>query len=334
MVTNLEHLNVAEERGDGAAVPMPELQHNLRLLVDLAESDIQRLDARIRHEKDSAVILGKERARLEEESGAVAAAAGRLAEVAEAVAAAGAGAGDKVGLEELESSFQRLKTEYREEYVMYNLGVAALAAALPRLSAALHGWSPLGDPGRGAGAFTAWRPLLQSEAAARGVLATAVADGSSGGLADPYTLLVTELVLPPLRKDLTNFWDPRDAASLELFLEAWERLLPPAVLQQVMWQLVLPRLRAAVEAWDPLTDTVALHTWVHPWLVSGSFLPFSSGAACLVPGRLLGMPVGALLPWVHPWLVNTVADSAIPRPAVVCLQSSAGVPVPLACLLR
>ena len=51
VVTNMEHLNMAEEGAGGEAVPMAELQHNLRLLVDLAEADLQRLDARLRQEK-------------------------------------------------------------------------------------------------------------------------------------------------------------------------------------------------------------------------------------------------------------------------------------------
>jgi tuftelin-interacting protein 11 len=51
-------------------------------------------------------------------------------------------------------------------------------------------------------------------------------------------------------------------------VEAWEPLLPAAALQYIMESLVLPQLRLAVQAWDPLRDTVALHTWVHPWLVS------------------------------------------------------------------
>lgn len=60
LVTNLETLEVKEHEDDGGAVPMPELQHNLRLIVDLAENEIAQMDARLRQEKDTAVILGRE----------------------------------------------------------------------------------------------------------------------------------------------------------------------------------------------------------------------------------------------------------------------------------
>lgn len=43
-------------------------------------------------------------------------------------------------------------------------------------------------------------------------------------------------------------------------------LLPEWILEHILDQQVLPRLTHAVEEWNPLTDTVPIHTWTHPWL--------------------------------------------------------------------
>ena len=77
--------------------------------------------------------------------------------------------------------------------------------ALPRLAQLMQGWSPLGRPELPVGEFAAWRPLLESEAAAQG----SVLGGGDLSGGDAYMRLVAELVLPLLRKELTNEWDPR-----------------------------------------------------------------------------------------------------------------------------
>jgi hypothetical protein len=114
-----------------------------------------------------------------------------------------------MSLENVEGVFDHLYRAYHEEYVLYNLGAAALAAALPRLTQRLQGWAPLAAPAQGALEFRRWRALLDPGSAGGGgggggaslfAGAGAVPGAGTDGVAqDPYLALVTELVLPPLR---------------------------------------------------------------------------------------------------------------------------------------
>ena len=49
-------------------------------------------------------------------------------------------------------------------------------------------------------------------------------------------------------------------------LDAWLPLLPEWILHNILEQIVLPALTNEVENWNPLTDTVPIHAWIHPWL--------------------------------------------------------------------
>lgn len=49
-------------------------------------------------------------------------------------------------------------------------------------------------------------------------------------------------------------------------LEAWSSMIPGWMMDNILQQLVLPRIQHNVEEWNPLTDTVPIHTWILPWL--------------------------------------------------------------------
>lgn len=61
-------------------------------------------------------------------------------------------------------------------------------------------------------------------------------------------------------------WNCRTCEPLIEFLEHWLPLVPPWILDNIRDQLVLPRIQHEVEEWNPMTDTVPIHAWIHPWL--------------------------------------------------------------------
>lgn len=82
---------------------------------------------------------------------------------------------------------------------------------------------------------------------------------------DPYDRLVWEVWMPKLRRVLSS-WSPRVCDPLIDLLECWKPLLPGWVLQNILDQLVMPKVQNEAENWDPTTDVVPIHKWIHPWL--------------------------------------------------------------------
>ena len=82
---------------------------------------------------------------------------------------------------------------------------------------------------------------------------------------DPYDRLVWEVWMPKLRQTILS-WSPRICNPVIDLLQLWMPLIPEWIMNNILELLVMPRLQTEVDIWDPTTDTLPIHAWVHPWL--------------------------------------------------------------------
>jgi tuftelin-interacting protein 11 len=88
--------------------------------------------------------------------------------------------------------------------------------------------------------------------------------------ATPYESMLSTLWLPKIRAVINNSWDVHNPTPILSLLDIWSTVLPSHIQANVLSQLILPKLRAAVSAWNPRLQkkkrTPPPHIWVFQWL--------------------------------------------------------------------
>nr|XP_014086268.1 septin-interacting protein 1 [Bactrocera oleae] len=237
----------------GSTFALPELMHNLQLIVNMCEQDIIALDKAQREATDRQQTLEHERKNLNEivhlEKNHIDTLEQALKLVEELTTS------NDMTLQRAEQIFVTLQHDYAAEYKEFALGDLAAGVIAPLVKIALENWKPVEQPTQHVELIKKWRGILESNVEPQ---------NESRNIFDPYSSLVWAGVIPSFRACAAS-WNPKLHQPMAALLDCWAPLFPSWILDSVLEQLVLPQLSNGVRDWDPLTDTVPIHIWILPW---------------------------------------------------------------------
>jgi tuftelin-interacting protein 11 len=165
-------------------------------------------------------------------------------------------------LSPLTESFATLLDEYKAEYVSEQLDEVVVGAIAQVMRRPFADWEPF-DPSSDIllSSLKTWKRAYNLGS-----------DTTNGSIPDEanrqmtaWESLLWTLWLPKVRSTINNDWDalhPRAAIHL---VESWEPILPAFIRDNILDQLVLPKVRKAVDEWDSRKQSVSLYKIVWPW---------------------------------------------------------------------
>jgi tuftelin-interacting protein 11 len=264
-VHSMSNLSLSSWTPTSDATQLPELRHNLRLIVDIAKGDVEALarEGKSVNERRKWAVREEQLARqkIDETEKRI----NRLTKVQELVKtistlAVEQSAQEHPSLLPLANSFNDLLDNYSAEYASEQLDEVIVGAIAQVMRRPFSDWEPF-DPSSDIllSSLKTWKRVYN--------LSTPEVDHNSAANR-PMTAwesVIWNLWLPKVRSTINNDWDAHHPRAAIHLIESWEPILPAFIRDNILDQLILPKVRKAVDEWDTKRQTVSLYKIVWPW---------------------------------------------------------------------
>ena len=180
------------------------------------------------------------------------------------------------------NKLETIQNNHKQDIARYGLSEAAVGAITTPFKERLADWEPLEKPDKLVSDLSRIRLILsldsQNELATtngHSQLDEAYGKSRRQKATSSYETLMYTVWLPKIRTAVTN-WNVLDHAPMTAVVQAWRPLLPSFIYSHLIDQLIIPKLVAGLQSWDPRKRNhhhknakvkhAQPHTWIFPWL--------------------------------------------------------------------
>ncbi|CAF1091177.1 unnamed protein product [Rotaria magnacalcarata] len=244
---------------------LEELTHNLDLVIESCEESMIRAHRRRKFDEDTTVALKYDMNHTEQVMSEEETNISRLNTLLNMINQCEVVVSQVINVSDLfflQRIFDELRRNYEKEYKKYRLWDLAVPTLHSHLKQHLSSyWNIYNHDDELIELFSKWKGILEDD-----IIDLSIDHSNqSKETMDPYHRLIWDVWMPFLRKSILE-WNPRQPDHLIDFIEQWAPYLPQWIFDNILDQLIFPVLNREVEAWNPLTDPIPIHSWIHPWL--------------------------------------------------------------------
>ncbi|KIY51936.1 TFP11-domain-containing protein [Fistulina hepatica ATCC 64428] len=243
---------------------IPEVRHNVRLISDACKTDLDGLAREARALEERKKFAVSEDTRLRKKVADEAELIARLQKIQLVANDINAKSKElssvyEVSLDPFSPLFYTLISEFSVEFEKYRLDEIVVAAIAPSVQRMAASWNPLKDPTAFISTFRIWSQALR-------VRTEEEKPPETQKPMSPFESLLWNVWLPRVRSAINNDWSPHDPQPVLKLYEAWCTFLPPFIRDNILDQLILPKVQKAIADWNPKRDHVSLQSILFPWL--------------------------------------------------------------------